>query len=217
MYKDISKYVQDRSVTLVAVSKTKPVSEIQPLYDQGQRIFGENRVQEVVEKYDDLPKDVEWHLIGHLQKNKVKYIAPFIAMIHSVDGIDLLKTIQKESLKNNRTIPVLLQFYIAEEDTKFGLDIQEANEIIDNYIEGQFSNVKIVGVMGMASFTDNIDQVRQEFKSLKVIFEELKKRYFNTDDSFKTISMGMSGDYKIAIEEGSNMVRIGSAIFGSRN
>jgi pyridoxal phosphate enzyme (YggS family) len=217
MYQEIVNLTNKHHVTLVAVSKTKPIEEIVKLYDQGQRIFGENKVQELVPKYEVLPKDIKWHLIGHLQSNKVKYIAPFVAMIESVDSFDLLKIIDKEALKNKRMIQVLLQFHIATEETKFGLDISEAKDMLEILKTNPLSGVEIRGVMGMASFTDEIDQVRREFKSLKDIFTLLKKEYFSTNSAFCEISMGMSGDYKEAIAEGSTMVRIGSAIFGTRS
>lgn len=204
-------------VQLVAVSKTKPVSMIMQAYHAGQRVFGENKVQELQAKYPEMPKDIEWHMIGHLQTNKVKYIAPWIHMIHAVDRMKLLREINKEAEKAERTIDCLLQFHIAEEDTKFGLDIQEAIEILDSDEFQRFENVRICGVMGMATFTENQDQVRREFQHLKTIFDQLKTRYFSNTESFKEISMGMSGDYKIAVEEGSTMVRIGSTIFGARN
>jgi pyridoxal phosphate enzyme (YggS family) len=216
MYQEIIKYTNEHHVKLVAVSKTKPLEAILKLYHQGQRIFGENKVQELVPNHEALPKDIQWHLIGHLQSNKVKYIAPFVAMIESVDSLDLLKIINKEALKNNRVIPVLLQFHIATEETKFGLDMGEATALLNYIIDNPLHGVEIKGVMGMASFTDNPDQVKSEFKKLKVIFQTLKEKYFSSDQSFCEISMGMSGDFKEAIAEGSTMVRIGSAIFGSR-
>ena len=217
MYQEIVNYTNKHHVTLIAVSKTKPVEEITKLYDQGQRIFGENKVQELVLKYEALPKDIQWHLIGHLQSNKVKYIAPFVAMIESVDSFDLLKIIDKEAIKSKKIIPVLLQFHIATEETKFGLDMSEAKGMLDILKINPLSGVEIRGVMGMASFTEDIDQVRREFKSLKDIFTLLKKEYFSTKSTFCEISMGMSGDYKEASAEGSTMVRIGSAIFGSKS
>ncbi len=216
MYQEIIKYTNEHHVKLVAVSKTKPLEAILKLYHQGQRIFGENKVQELVPKHEALPKDIQWHLIGHLQSNKVKYIAPFVAMIESVDSLDLLKIINKEALKNNRVIPVLLQFHIATEETKFGLDMGEATALLNYIIDNPLHGVEIKGVMGMASFTENPDQVKSEFKKLKVIFQTLKEKYFSSEQSFCEISMGMSGDFKEAIAEGSTMVRIGSAIFGSR-
>jgi pyridoxal phosphate enzyme (YggS family) len=204
------------NTTLVAVSKTKPNEKILELYKEGQRIFGENRVQELVEKYETLPKDIRWHLIGHLQTNKVKYIAPFVSLIHSVDSLKLLKEINKQAKKNDRIIDVLLQFHIATETSKFGLDFQESKELLKTTEYQNFENIRVIGVMGMASFVDDESQVRKEFQSLKAIFEQLKKVFFEQEGSFSEISMGMSGDYKIAIEEGSTMVRIGSLLFGAR-
>ncbi len=201
---------------LVAVSKTKPNSAIENLYQKGQRIFGENRVQELVEKEASLPKDIRWHLIGHLQSNKVKYIAPFVAMIHSIDSLKLLKEVNKQAAKHERTIDVLLQFHIAQETSKFGLSISEAKSILDSDAYKQMDNIQVVGVMGMASFSDDLVLVRKEFKKLKSHFDLLKKSYFSNRESFKEISMGMSGDYKIAVEEGSTLVRIGSLLFGAR-
>lgn len=217
VYEEILKYTAEHHVTLVAVSKTKPIEQIMLLYNKNQRIFGENKVQEMVSKNEILPKDIQWHLIGHLQTNKVKFIAPFVSMIHSVDSEELLKIIHKEAIKKSRVIPVLLQFHIASEETKFGLDLNEAFQLLDNIKKNPMDGVQINGVMGMASFTDKMDQVRKEFKSLKNIFTILKEKYFAEDEHFKEISMGMSGDYKIAIEEGATLVRVGSAIFGSRN
>lgn len=215
-YKEIAQFTAQKGVTLVAVSKTKPIEAIQQMYDQGQRVFGENRVQELEEKYLALPKDIQWHLIGHLQKNKVKYIAPFVSMIHSVDSLELLEIINKEAAKSDRIISVLLQFYIAKEDTKFGLSESEGLALLDQLVEKPLTHIKICGVMGMASFSDDTALVRLEFRNLKSIFTKLKDKYFGMDDAFKEISMGMSGDYELAIEEGSTMVRIGSALFGSR-
>lgn len=203
-------------VTLVAVSKTKPVSDILEAYNAGQRIFGENKVQEMEEKYNLLPKDIEWHLIGHLQTNKVKYIAPFVAMIHSIDSFKLLKEINKQGKKNERVIECLLQFHIAKEDTKFGLSFEEAQELLSSKEFIELHNISIVGVMGMATFTDNEEQLRDEFRTLENYFHVIKSHYFKYNDAFKHLSMGMSGDYQIAIEEGSNMVRVGSSIFGTR-
>lgn len=203
-------------VELVAVSKTKPISAIEEAYAGGQRIFGENKVQECAEKYEALPKDIQWHLIGHLQTNKVKYIAPFIALIHAVDSLKLLKEINKQAKKNDRVIDVLLQFHIAQEESKFGLNFEEAKEILESNDLVEMENVRITGVMGMATFTDNKEKVADEFRTLNNYFMIFKSHYFKFNNSFKTISMGMSGDYEIAIEEGSNMVRIGSTIFGSR-
>jgi pyridoxal phosphate enzyme (YggS family) len=215
-YNQISQFTSQQDVTLVAVSKTKPIEAIKQMYDQGQRVFGENRVQELEEKYLALPKDIQWHLIGHLQKNKVKYIAPFVSMIHSVDSLELLEIINKEAVKADRIISVLLQFYIAKEDTKFGLSEAEGLALLDQLVEKPLTNIKICGVMGMASFSDDKALVRSEFQNLKNIFAQLKNKYFAADDAFKEVSMGMSGDYELAIEEGSTMVRIGSALFGSR-
>lgn len=201
------------SVTLVAASKTKPISDIQEAYDQGQRIFGENRVQEMTEKWEKMPKDIEWHMIGHLQRNKVKYMAEYVSLVHGVDSPRLLAEINKQAKKHDRTIPCLLQVHIAEEDTKFGFNEEELLHLVRNENFKSHKNVKIVGLMGMATFTENMDQVRREFKSLHSLYLKLKSEYAD----FTTLSMGMSGDYQIAIEEGSTMVRIGSSIFGSRN
>ncbi len=205
------------SVSLVAVSKTKPIEDVQKAYDAGQRIFGENKVQELREKHPALPKDIEWHMIGHMQTNKVKYIAPFISLIHGVESFKLLKEINKQAFKNNRIIKVLLQFHIAYESTKFGLQVEEANDLLISSDFQNLKNIEITGVMGMASFINDKAQVRSEFSHLNTIFNQLKKSFFINQDSFKTISMGMSGDYPIAIEEGSNMIRVGSSIFGVRN
>lgn len=203
-------------VTLVAVSKTKPNEALLEAYQTDQRIFGENRVQELADKAKSLPKDIEWHMIGHLQRNKVKYIAPFVHLIHAVDSLRLLAEINKQAKKNERVVHVLLQFHIADEETKYGLSIDEARELLNSERFQQMQNVKIAGVMGMATFTEDESKVRKEFQTLKRIFDTLKSEFFATQDSFKEISMGMSGDYHIAIEEGSTMVRIGSSIFGSR-
>lgn len=204
-------------VQLVAVSKTKPVSLIQEAYDEGQRIFGENRAQELADKYEQLPKDIQWHAIGHLQTNKVKYIAPFVSMIHAVDSMKLLKEINKEAEKNNRVINCLLQFHIAEEDSKYGLKFDEARDLLESPEFVELQNVSIVGVMGMATFTDNTEQIREEFRTLENYFQITKSHFFKFNTAFEHISMGMSGDYPIAIEEGSTMVRVGSAIFGKRD
>lgn len=205
-----------KNVTLVAVSKTQPSERILELYHKGQRIFGENRAQEMLEKHAALPEDIEWHLIGHLQTNKVKYIAPFVRMIHSTDSLNLLQEIDKQALKSNRVIDCLLQFHIAQEETKFGLDEAEARELLSGDTFRQLKNVRICGVMGMATFTDDAEQVRSEFRRLKIIFENLKKEFFSGAPYFREISMGMSGDWRIAVEEGSTMVRVGSLIFGER-
>ena len=203
-------------VSIVAVSKTKPVAAIMQAYVAGQRIFGENKVQELVMKQSQLPSDVEWHFIGHLQTNKVKYISPFIRLIHSIDSLNLLIEVDKEALKNNRITSCLLQFHIATEDTKFGLSLEEAELILGSEHYKNMQNVRITGVMGMSSFTEDMEIVRKEFKTLKGYFLILKSRYFDHADSFRELSMGMSGDYLIAIEEGSTMVRIGTSIFGNR-
>lgn len=216
MVKDKLAFIQNQiseNVTLVAVSKTQPVSAIQEAYDNGQRVFGENKVQELVDKSPLLPNDIKWHLIGHLQSNKVKYIASFVALIHSVDSLKLLQEINKQALNNERIIDCLLQFHVAEEDTKFGLTLEEAKEFLDSIDFALLKNIRIVGIMGMASFTNDTNQVRSEFQALKNIFNQLKTDYFSTESSFKEISMGMSGDFQIAIEEGSTMVRVGSSIF----
>lgn len=205
------------SVTLVAVSKTKPIEDLQTAYDAGQRIFGENKVQELREKEPALPNDIKWHMIGHMQSNKVKFIAPYISLIHGVESFKLLREINKQALKNKRIINVLLQFHIATEATKFGFQINEVNEILNSQEFKDLKNIEISGVMGMASFIDNKSQVRKEFANLKSIFNEIKLNFFPNEKSFNTISMGMSGDFKLAIDEGSTMIRIGSSIFGSRN
>lgn len=202
---------------LVAVSKTKPVGDIRKIYDLGQRIFGENRVQELMAKVDLLPEDIEWHLIGHLQRNKVKYIAPFIRMIHSVDSLELAKEINKQAARNDRRIPVLLQIRIAEEETKFGIETDKIDQFVEEMLAKNWHHLEIAGVMGMASFVDDEKQISSEFTKLKEIFDHLKSRYFQEETSFKEISMGMSGDYQIALQHGSTMVRIGSLIFGARN
>lgn len=204
-------------VTLVAVSKTKPNELIEEAYSSGQRIFGENKAQELKNKAEVLPKDIEWHFIGHLQSNKVKYIAPYASLVHSIDSLKLLKEVNKQALKNKRIIDCLLQFHIATEESKFGLSLEEAAELLTSNEFSSLKNIRVVGVMGMASFINSEEQVRNEFASLKHIFTQLKNSFFQQNETFKTISMGMSGDYKLAIEEGSTMVRVGSAIFGIRN
>jgi hypothetical protein len=203
-------------VQLVAVSKTKPVEEVKEAYDAGQRLFGENMVQELVDKYEHLPKDIEWHLIGHLQTNKVKYIAPFISMIQSVDSLKLLQEIDKHAQKNDRTIDCLLQVYIADEETKYGLGFDEAIELLRSDEYAGLNHIRIRGLMGIATNTDNEKQVKEEFYELKTFFDGIKQSYFRQDPTFDVLSMGMSSDYKIAIEEGSNMVRLGGTIFGQR-
>lgn len=205
------------NVRLIAVSKTKPAELLLEAYAHGQRAFGENKVQEMVWKYEELPKDIEWHFIGHLQSNKIKYIAPFVHMIHGVDSFKLLKAVDTEAKKVGRVIPCLLQFYIAEEESKFGLSIEEAVEMLNSDEFKILENVKICGVMGMATYTEDENQIRKEFTSLKTYFDKLKSEYFINDADFKEVSMGMSGDYLIAIDTGSTMVRIGSTIFGERN
>ncbi len=205
------------SVKLIAVSKTKPNDDIMKAYSLGFRFFGENKVQELNRKQQELPNDIEWHFIGHMQTNKVKFISPFVSLIHSVDSLKLLKEINKQAMKNERVIDCLLQFHIATESTKFGYDPQEADRLLESEEYMKMKNIRICGVMGMATYTSDLELVRQEFRKLKGIFNNLKASYFDEVDSFKDISMGMSGDYKIAIEEGSTMVRVGSAIFGERN
>jgi pyridoxal phosphate enzyme (YggS family) len=202
-------------VTLVAVSKTKPVADILEAYQAGQRIFGENRVQEILEKQPLLPEDIQWHLIGHLQTNKVKYIAPFVALIHGVDSLKLLKEIDRQAKRNNRVIHCLLQLFIAEEETKFGLNEQELEEIIHSEEFQSFENIKVIGLMGMATYTEFDDQISKEFMHLKSIFDK-HKIHITPNFQLTTLSMGMSGDYKIAIASGSTMIRVGSTIFGNR-
>jgi PLP dependent protein len=197
-------------VTLVAVSKTKPVSDLMQAYEAGQRIFGENKIQEMAEKWEEMPKDIQWHMIGHVQTNKVKFMAPFVSLIHGVDSLKLLQEINKQALKNNRIIDCLLQIHIAEEETKFGLDENELNELISSSEFKELKNIRTLGLMGMATFTENQNQIKKEFQHLKSIFDSIQ------NEDFSIISMGMSGDYKLAIECGSTMVRIGSSIFGGR-
>lgn len=204
------------NVQLIAVSKTKPASDILEAYEAGQRVFGENKVQEMVDKFEALPKDIAWHLIGHLQTNKVKYIAPFVQLIHAVDSLKLLKEINKEAKKNNRIIDCLLQFHIAQEETKFGFSFDEVTELLQSEDFFELENIRIVGVMGMASFTENTEQVEDEFRTLYNYFQLIKSHHFKFNPDFNEISMGMSGDYLLAIEAGSTMVRVGSSIFGHR-
>jgi pyridoxal phosphate enzyme (YggS family) len=204
-------------VILVAVSKTKPDEMILDAYHAGHRDFGENKVQDLVSKWERLPKDIRWHMIGHLQSNKVKYLASFVHMIHGVDSLKLLGVINKEALKNDRMIDCLLQVHIAQEETKFGLTRDELIQLLKSETFHQLKNIRIRGVMGMATYTENSDQIRDEFRLLKRIFEEVKATFFSTDTHFDQRSFGMSGDYRLAIEEGSTMVRIGSLIFGARN
>jgi PLP dependent protein len=201
---------------LVAISKTKTIDEIMEAYRAGQRIFGENKVQELVPKHDQLPKDIEWHLVGHLQSNKVKYIAHFVNLIHSVDSLGLLMEIDKQGQKFNKVVNCLLQVYIAQEETKFGLDEQELQALMTSPNFLAFQNIKIVGLMGMASFTDDEDQIHKEFRHLAEIFKKLKASNFKDNKDFTELSMGMSSDYQIAIKEGSTLVRVGSKIFGER-
>ena len=206
-------------VTLVAVSKTKPVSDLMEAYEAGQRIFGENKIQEMTDKWQTMPKDISWHMIGHVQTNKVKFMAEYVSLIHGVDSLKLLEEINKQAKKHNRVIDCLLQMHIAEEETKFGLNQSELNEIID-FIQNDNNDVKninIVGLMGMATFTDNQNQIQKEFENLKAIFDKISDQPPTCNLQPKTLSMGMSGDYKLAIDHGSTMVRIGSSIFGGRN
>ncbi|MEN9700003.1 MAG: hypothetical protein RLZZ301_1201 [Bacteroidota bacterium] len=203
-------------VRLIAVSKTKPAAAIQEAYNAGQRDFGENKVQEMVEKQGQLPADIRWHLIGHLQRNKVKYIAPFVHLIHAVDSFKLLQEIDKQAEKNKRVIGVLLQFHIAQEESKFGLDWNEAEQLLNDPAFAQLQHIQICGVMGMASFTENDEQIHSEFRQLASYFEQLKQRYFSAETQFCELSMGMSSDYKLAIEAGSTLIRVGSSLFGSR-
>lgn len=207
-----------KQISLVAVSKTKPIADIQEAYDTGHRIFGENKIQEMVQKYEALPKDIQWHMIGHLQRNKVKYMAHFVSLIHGVDSFKTLVEINKQAKKHNRIIFCLLQARIAQEETKFGLEFQEIEKIIKSEEFKALENIKVVGLMGMASFTDVEDQISNEFKSLQIFFDKLKdSKIESLNLELNTLSMGMSGDYKIALANGSNMIRVGSAIFGVRN
>ncbi|HYG17712.1 MAG TPA: YggS family pyridoxal phosphate-dependent enzyme [Ohtaekwangia sp.] len=204
------------AVKLIAVSKTQPVEKIQDAYDAGQRVFGENKVQELTPKYEQLPKDIEWHMIGHLQSNKVKFIAPFVQWIHSVDSEKLLAEINRQAARHQRTINCLLQIHIAQEETKFGFSQDEALALLSGDTLSQLGNIRIAGLMGMATFTNDAGQVRKEFRSLKSFFETLKTRTFSSNMEMRELSMGMSGDYATAIEEGSTMIRVGTAIFGGR-
>ncbi len=214
---NIKNEIDQLGITLVAVSKTKPISDIQEAYDAGQRIFGENIVQELTEKYEQLPKDIKWHMVGHLQRNKVKYIAPFISLIHGVDSLKLLKEINKQAAKHERVIDCLLQVHIADEDTKFGLDHDEIIDLLRNDELSDLTNVRIVGLMGIATNTPSERVVKEEFYELKMLFDGIKQSFFDDSDSFAILSMGMSSDYKLAIEQGSTMIRLGSTIFGSRD
>ena len=219
VWEELTKEMTAAGATLVAVSKTKPSSDIQELYDLGQRHFGENYVQELVAKHEELPKDIIWHYIGHLQSNKVKYLAPFVHMIHAVDSFKLLEEINKQAAKHNRTIDVLLQLYLAEEETKFGMDEKEILSLLDYYTaqRSQLQNIRICGLMGMASNTDNEQQIRDEFHRLCNFFTHLADTTFFNQPHFAVKSIGMSSDYKLALAQGGNMVRIGSMLFGSRN
>lgn len=215
-YHLLVKEAESKGAKLIAVSKTKPASKIMELYEAGQRIFGENRVQELLEKQEALPKDIQWHLIGHLQRNKVKFIAPFVDMIHSVDSLRLLNEINKQAAAQGRKIKVLLQFHIAEEDSKFGLDLEEAKQMLEGDYASNYPFVTFCGVMGMATFTDDLGQVRREFEGLYSIKEALKRTYFSECKDFCETSMGMSGDYQLALDCGSTMIRVGSLLFGAR-
>jgi pyridoxal phosphate enzyme (YggS family) len=215
-YQDIVKELSEKDVRLIAVSKIQSAEDIRKMYEMGQRDFGENYVRELTEKYELLPKDIHWHFIGHLQSNKVKYIAPFVHLIHGIDSFKLLKEVNKQALKNNRIIDCLLQVHIAQEETKFGFDENELQELFQNNELQTLENVRVVGLMGMASFSDNLNVVREEFKKLKELYNLMNAQYSMFNIQFSTLSMGMSGDYKVAIEEGSNMVRIGSLLFGAR-
>lgn len=216
MYEQICSELAPYQAKLAAVSKTRPASDIAALYAKGQRIFSENRVQELLPKFESLPKDIRWHFIGHLQKNKVKQIASFIDLIESVDSLDLLLEIDKQASRNHRVISCLLEFHIAQEESKYGLSLESAREILSSDAFQSLKNIHIAGVMGMATFTEDKAQIRQEFHSLRLIFEELKQTYFPMDATFCEISMGMSSDYPIALEEGSTIVRIGTLLFGTR-
>ncbi|MDT0650751.1 YggS family pyridoxal phosphate-dependent enzyme [Autumnicola edwardsiae] len=212
---NIKKYKSElpENVKLVAISKTKPNEDLMEAYEAGQRIFGENKIQEMTDKWEKLPKDIEWHMVGHVQRNKVKYMAPFVGLIHAVDSLKLLKEINKRAKNEDRTIKCLLQIKIAEEDSKFGISREEAGEILNSEVYKKMENAEVVGLMGMATFTEDESQVKSEFLKLKAIFDDFKEQY----PSIQELSMGMSGDYKIAVDCGSTMVRIGSSIFGERN
>jgi pyridoxal phosphate enzyme (YggS family) len=214
-YQSLYAELKEKNVTLVAVSKTKPVEDIRELYELGHRDFGENYVQELVDKYEQLPKDINWHFIGHLQSNKVKYIAPFVKLVHGVDGFKLLKEINKQAAKNGREIDVLLQMHIAREESKFGLDEAELKELVASLADDPLHNIRVRGMMGMASFTEDQQAVRSEFRHLKTLFDQYAQLQ-TSNIRFEVLSMGMSGDYKLAIEEGSTLVRIGSLLFGNR-
>ncbi len=215
-FEQINSVCSKFNAQLVAVSKTQSISKIEHAYDLGQRVFGENKVQELTEKYEVLPKDIEWHMIGHLQSNKVKYIASFVKLIHSVDSLKLLAEINKRAAQHDRVIECLLQFHIAEESSKFGFDLQEAKQLLNHSEFKSMQHVSIVGVMGMATFSEDKVKIRNEFRKLKHIFEKLKLEFYPNKSTFNEISMGMSGDYEIALEEGSTLVRVGSKLFGNR-
>ncbi len=215
-FKEIKNWCDERKVNLVAISKTYPVESITLLYKQGQRMFGENKVQEIMMKECQLPTDVQWHLVGHLQTNKVKFVAPFVSLIHSVDSLKLLQEINKHAIKNSRVQNVLLQIFIADEKTKFGLSEEECFSLLERKEINKMKNIRIEGLMGMATNTNDEKKVRKEFKGLKKMLDTIKKIYSSENIEMKTLSMGMSSDYKIAVEEGSNMVRLGSVIFGER-
>ncbi|WP_026934764.1 YggS family pyridoxal phosphate-dependent enzyme [Christiangramia echinicola] len=212
---NIKKYKDElpENVKLVAISKTKPNEDLMEAYNAGQRILGENKIQEMTDKWEELPKDIEWHMVGHVQRNKVKYMAPFVSLIHAVDSLKLLKEINKRAKQNERTINCLLQIKIADEDSKFGITSEEAREILNSEAYSKMENVKVIGLMGMATFTDDEDQIRSEFKYLKSVFDKFRDEHTDLEE----LSMGMSGDYQIAVDCGSTMVRIGSSIFGARN
>jgi pyridoxal phosphate enzyme (YggS family) len=205
-----------QKIKLIAVSKTKPVETLMEAYHSGQKIFGENKVQELVGKFEQMPKDIEWHMIGHLQSNKVKYIVPFVALIHSVDSENILFEINKQAAKINKIQQVLLQISIADEATKFGFEEAELFNLLVKYNNNEFANIEIIGLMGMATYTDNEKQIANEFAGLKKLFDNVKTIYFSSQESFNQLSMGMSGDYEIAIANGSNLIRVGSTIFGGR-
>ncbi|CAN5849468.1 YggS family pyridoxal phosphate-dependent enzyme [soil metagenome] len=208
--------LQGTGCRLVAVSKTKPVEKILEAYQAGQRLFGENKAQEMAAKFEELPQDIEWHMIGHLQRNKVKYIAPFVQLIQSVDSLRLLEEIEKQALHFDRTIDCLLQFYLAEEESKFGLTWEEARDLLESDTFKAMEKVRITGVMGVATNTDKAEQLKKEFRQLRHYFQQVKETYFPEEDSFKEISMGMSADYPLALAEGSTLIRVGSSIFGAR-
>lgn len=215
-YKQLTSEVNTYHARLIAVSKTKPAADILQLYNKGQLIFGENKVQELAAKYEELPKDIQWHMIGHLQTNKVKYIAPFVSLIHSVDSLKLLEEINKQAAKNNRVINCLLQIYIANEDTKFGLSAAEATELLASAEFAALQNVRICGLMGMATNTGNREQIAAEFASLKTLFNVFKQKFFSNNAAFTELSMGMSSDYTIALANGATLIRVGSMLFGER-